>query len=102
MGVFTRGVPAHSYMPGGPQRVQSDGHAIVHQNPRHGTTPLSRPVAAWSAGGAPYYNSGYVYPVYGPIRTGGSPVLRLPAEAGQLDLTDMTTWDRPVYFTGVR
>lgn len=100
--MLTRGRVSHTYTAGQPHRTGADGHVIVHANPRHGTTPVSRPLAAWSAGGAPYYNSGYVYPVYAPLHTGGSPVLQLAAEAEQLDLTDMATWDRPVYFTGVR
>lgn len=100
--MLTRKSVAHSYTAGQPQRVGMDGHAIVHENPRHGTTAISRPLAAWTSDGAPYYNSGYTHPAYPPLHTGGSPVLLLPAEAEQLDLTDMATWDRPVYFTGVR
>jgi hypothetical protein len=39
-----------------------------------------------------------VYPVYGPLITGGALGLNPPPQAGQIDLTDMTTWDRPVIF----
>ena len=56
--MLTRGRVSHTYTAGQPHRTGADGHVIVHANPRHGTTPVSRPLAAWSAGGAPYYNSG--------------------------------------------
>jgi hypothetical protein len=101
--MLTRGRVSHSYAAGRPRQAGVDGHAIVHENPRHGVTALSAPVASWAAdNGAPYYNSGYQYPAYAPLHTGGSPQLMLPREAEQLDLSDMATWDRPVYFTGVR
>lgn len=100
--MLTRGRVSHTYAPQPAGRAGADGAAIVHENPRHGMTPLSRPLSGWASDGAPYYNSGYVHPSYGPIHTGGTPVLMLPREAEQLDLSDMATWDRPVYFTGVR
>jgi hypothetical protein len=56
----------------------------------------------WAADGAPFWNSGYIYPAYGPLITGGSASLILPAQAAMIDLTDMTTWDRPVWFQDAR
>lgn len=109
MRTITRPLDAHAYSAGDPQRgaAQPVGHVIVHEPtarmPHPGVTPVSSPHApAWSADGAPFYNSGYVYPQHGPLRTGGFPSLRLPREAAMLDLTDTTTWDRPVWYQGAR
>jgi hypothetical protein len=110
----------HAYGAGNPQRggpVHSQ--VIVHKpepgRPSAGCTPVtSGSHPAWAADGAPYYNSGYSYPVYGPLITGGTPSLLMvrptsgPDASGtyqpgtQIDLTDMTTWDRPVIFPDAR
>jgi hypothetical protein len=74
-------------------------HPASPQTGGESFTPISAPHApAWTADGAPFYNSGYVYPQHGPLATGGSVGLNLPPLAGMIDLTDMTTWDRPVWF----
>lgn len=109
MRTVTRPLEAHAYTAGDPQRGPAApvGHVIIHeatpQMPHPGVTPISSPHApAWSADGAPFYNSGYAYPQHGPLQTGGAATLRLPPPAGMLDLSDMTTWDRPVRMEGAR
>lgn len=101
---MTRPVHSHAYAArppvGGPGAHSA---AVVHRDepggPVRGSTPVTSGMsAAWSADGAPFYNTGYVYPVYGPLITGGALALSPPAQAAQIDLTDMTTWDRPVIF----
>jgi hypothetical protein len=106
---ITRPLEAHAYGPGRPQRGagQPVGHVIIHEAsprmPHPGVTPVSSPYAPiWAADGAPFYNTGYAYPQHGPLQTGGFPSLRLPPLAAQLDLTDCTTWDRPVWMLGAR
>lgn len=106
----TRPLESHAYSAGDPQRGPAAapvGHVIVHaatpKMPHPGVTPVNSPHAPlWSADGAPFYNSGYVYPQHGPLRTGGFPTLRLPPEAAMIDLTDTATWDRPVWMIGAR
>lgn len=106
MRTITRPLGAHAY---GPEPARAGGagvpvaHVHVHEAspkmPDPGVTPLNSPHAPlYAADGAPFYNSGYVYPQHGPLLTGGFPALRLPPLAGMLDLTDTTTWDRPVWF----
>ncbi|HEV2241815.1 MAG TPA: hypothetical protein VGR98_12295 [Streptosporangiaceae bacterium] len=109
MRTITRPLEAHAYSAGDPQRgaAQPVGHVIIHEAtpamPHPGVTPVSSPHAPiWSADGAPFYNSGYVYPQHGPLQTGGAVTLRLPGLAAMIDLSDMTTWDRPVWMDGVR
>lgn len=110
MRLISRPLDAHAYSAGDPQRGPADGpvgHVIVHdpspRMPHPGVTPVSCPYSpAWSADGAPFYNSGYVYPQHGPLITGGFPSLQLPQQAAMLDLTDTTTWDRPVLMLGAR
>lgn len=110
---MTRSFDAHAYGPGRPGGVARPmtvdhgtapvGHVHIHEarpgSPHPGVTPVSSPHAPlYAADGAPFYNSGYVYPQHGPLLTGGFPSLRLPREAAMIDLTDTTTWDRPVWF----
>lgn len=109
MRTITRPLESHAYSAGDPQRGAAApvGHVIIHQPtgevPSPGVTPVSSPHApSWSADGAPYYNSGYRYPQHGPLLTGGFPSLQLPQLAAQLDLTDTSTWDRPVWILGAR
>jgi hypothetical protein len=106
---ITRPIESHAYTAGDPQRGAAApvAHVIIHHpspgRPGGGVTPVSSPHApAWSADGAPFYNSGYLYPQHGPLLTGGFPSLRLPALAAMIDLTDTSTWDRPVWMLGAR
>lgn len=108
MARFTRDFP-HAYAAGDPRTgiTQPVGHVIAHEptarNPSPGVTPVSSAYApAWSTEGAPYYNSGYVYPQYAALQTGGFMSLQLPPQAAMIDLTDTTTWDRPVWFLDAR
>lgn len=102
MRTITRPLEAHAYSAGTPrQGIQAPSHVIVHHNTAHGTTPVTSGVSAmYAADGAPYFNSGYQYPQHGPLVTGGFPSLRLPPQAAMIDLTDMSTWDRPVWIPG--
>ncbi len=109
MRMITRPLESHGYTAGDPQRGAEApvGHVIIHeptaQMPHPGVTPVSSPHApAWSADGAPFYNSGYRYPQHGPLITGGFSSLQLPPQAAMIDLTDSTTWDRPVWMHGAR
>ena len=104
---ITRPLGAHAYAAGEPRLGAQTPRPVglVVRHPAHpmtgdeSMTPISSPHApAWSADGAPFYNTGYVYPQHGPLATGGSVGLNLPAQAGMIDLTDMTSWDRPVWF----
>ena len=101
---ITRPLKAHRYAPAAPAApAPAHSHVIMHkpssQAPSPGMTPVCQgQTSMWAADGAPFYNSGYVYPAYGPLITGGSASLLLPGQAAMLDLTDMTTWDRPVWF----
>lgn len=115
MRTITRPLESHAYS-AGPARprarpmaadhaVTPVGHVIIHEAspsmPHPGVTPVSSPYApAWAADGAPFYNSGYVYPQHGPLRTGGFPGLQLPPLAAMIDLSDTSTWDRPVWVDG--
>ena len=109
MRTITRPLEAHAYSAGDPQRGPAEpvAHVVVHtptaEVPHPGVTPVSSPHApGWAADGAPFYNSGYVYPQHGPLLTGGFPSLRLPPPAAMIDLTDTQTWDRPVWMIGAR
>jgi hypothetical protein len=99
-GAFTRGQITPQYGAGSPRRVAVNGLAQVHADPNEGMTAVSSPISGWASDGAPYYNSGYAPPYYGSMQTGGVVELALPPMSEQLDLTDMKTWDRPVYFSG--
>lgn len=116
---ITRPLKAHAYAAGGPAApAPAHSHVIVHKpgprQPAPGMTPVCQgQTSMWAADGAPFYNSGYVYPAYGPLITGGSASLLLPGhyQVSQngtvivgpwLDLTDTTTWDRPVWFQDAR
>lgn len=100
MRTITRNLEAHSYGPGVAQLQAAQApvaHVFVHPD-GGGVTPVSASHAPlFAADGAPFYNSGYVYPQHGPLQTGGFPSLRLPQQAAMIDLTDMSTWDRPVF-----
>lgn len=104
---MTRPVHSHAYAAGDgrlgalvPRPVGLvQRHPATARTGAESMTPITQPHApAWSADGAPFYNSGYVYPQHGPLATGGVVGLNLPKQAGMLDLTDMNTWDRPVVF----
>lgn len=102
--LWTRGDLRHSYQAGGgPARVTVNAITATAQTPAGPVlVPLSAPVATIAADGAPFYNTGY--DPHRPSRPSpGTQVteLRLPPRAAQLDLTDMSSWDRPVQFTGV-
>lgn len=93
----------HAYQAGSPAMLVT-AHAVTasHQGPAGPSLfPLTGGVATFAADGAPYYNSGYL-PGY-PARILGRGIigLRLPRRAAQVDLTDTTSWDRPVIFPAV-
>jgi hypothetical protein len=99
---ITRPLRSHAYAATGPEPGQHK-HAlsfIPKRGPDH-AMPISQPHApTFAADGAPFYNSGYAHPPRGPLITGGALGLHLPPEAGMIDLSDVTTWDRPVYMYG--
>jgi hypothetical protein len=99
------GLTRHAYQPATPGRVMAEGLTALVPGAMGGTVsyPVSQPLAAWSADGAPFYNSGYVtgYPST-PLPGGITGQLRLPPEAAQIDLSDRASWDRPVIWPNSR
>ena len=61
--------------------------------------PVSQQVATFAADGAPFYVQGW-QPGEAAELPGGRIPLRLPPVAAQIDLTDTTSWDRPVVWPG--
>jgi hypothetical protein len=98
------GLHRYAYRAGSPARVFLQGFTASVQSVRAGSSaimPVSQPVATFAADGAPYYNSGYLtgYPSQVAL-PGGEIGLALPPKAAQLDLSDRTSWDRPVFWPG--
>jgi hypothetical protein len=95
------GLARHSYQAGTAARVTV--HAVTASVPgmTAGRTvyPLASGVDTFAADGAPYYNSGYL-PGYPSLPLAGGVNLRLPQRAAQVDLSDTTSWDRPVFWPG--
>lgn len=92
----------HAYDAVGPVRVTVHAVTASRQGPEGPTVlPLTSGAATFAADGAPYYFSGYMqgYPAR-PLGMNGVG-LRLPPRAAQLDLTDQTSWDRPVILPAV-
>lgn len=96
------GLARHSH-DGGSQPAWVTAHAMTASVPGSagGQTvyPVSAPVASVAADGAPFYNSGYL-PGYPSRMIGGHVPLNLPPRAAFLDLSDTTSWDRPVHWPG--
>jgi hypothetical protein len=97
------GLARHSYSSGyPPARVTVDAVTAAAPNAGGGgqtVYPLSAPLASFAADGAPYYNSGYL-PGYPSRPVGGVVSLSLPPRAAMVDLSDTTSWDRPVIWPG--
>lgn len=96
------GLARHSYSAGpGPAFVTQ--HAMTAEVPGSGSGrtvyPISAPVATFASDGAPFYNSGYL-PGYPSLPLAGAVNLTLPRKAAQVDLSDPTSWDRPVFWPG--
>jgi hypothetical protein len=98
----------HSYAPVPVAPVQVYAHAVAASVPSamagHGPVmfPVSAPLASYAADGAPYYNSGYLAGYPSTPLPGGQVPLQLPDRAAMFDLSDRTSWDRPVLFPGSR
>lgn len=104
--VTRHGMHRHAYAAGpGPAVVMLAGYNATVQSRHAGgglqTLPVAAPVAAFAADGAPFYNSGYLSGYQSVALPGGEVGLALPPRAAMLDLTDRTSWDRPVYWPGV-
>jgi hypothetical protein len=104
--VTRTGMHRHAYTAAArPAQVTINGVSAVIQHPDSGHTtmyPLSAPVATYAADGAPFYNSGYLPGYPSQALPGGLVALQLPPRAAMLDLTDRTSWDRPVIWPGAR
>lgn len=99
----SRVLDRHAYQAGaGPRLVTQHAITASVQGPSGPSIlPVSGGVTTIAADGAPFYNSGYSfgYPAR-PLGAQAMPLL-LPPRAAQLDLTDPTSWDRPVTWCGV-
>lgn len=97
------GLHRHAYQAGpGPATVTQ--HAVTASvQGMSGPTilPVSGGVTTIAADGAPFYNSGYSFGYQARQLGAGAMPLLLPPRAAQLDLTDPTSWDRPVTWCGV-
>jgi hypothetical protein len=99
------GLSRRAYGAGTPDRVFLHGFTATVQSRRAGESnimPVSQPVATWAADGAPFYNSGYMPGYQAVSLPGGQVGVTLPPRAAQLDLSDRTSWDRPVIWPGAR
>jgi hypothetical protein len=98
------GLHSHAYGAGDPGMVMAHGFTASVQSRRAGGTsimPISSPVASFAADGAPFYNSGWLPGYQSVPLPGGEVGLALPPRAAQLDLTDRSSWDRPVFWPGM-
>ena len=98
------GITRHAYA-ALPQPGWVTSHAITASapHPRGGAGqslyPVNRPVSSFAADGAPYYVTGW-RPGAAVQVAGGTSRFALPPRAAQVDLTDRSSWDRPVFFPG--
>lgn len=99
------GLAVHAYGVGSDRPDMVFIHAMTataqHATAGASIMPLSAPIASFAADGAPFYNTGYQPPSPAiALPGGGLDGLRLPRRAAQLDLTDNSSWDRPVFWPG--
>jgi hypothetical protein len=99
--IIRHGLSRHAYHAvDEPRLVTSHAVTASAQSPSGDTIliPLTGPATTWTADGAPWQNSGFA-PGYQSLAGPGSEVpLNLPPRAAQIDLTDVQSWDRPVYY----